>query len=122
LVCGRPPERGLFLRLGDLCSLRWPDIDFKHGEVLVGSGVVYVPCDPLIDKDAKAHDTWRVAVGPVDARAAAGTPRPSGQHRGPVRHHAARDAYVFSHEPDASKPIRPDGSATGSLGCGESSV
>jgi integrase len=36
---GGSPELGLFLRLavvlgarrGELCSLRWPDIDFDHG-------------------------------------------------------------------------------------------
>jgi integrase len=45
------PELGLFLRLavvlgarrGEICSLRWPDIDFDRGEVLIAGNVVRVP-------------------------------------------------------------------------------
>ena len=67
------PELGLFLvlavmlgtRRGELCSLRWTDVDFDHGEVLIDSGVIYVPGQPLIDQDrTKTHTKRRVAVGP----------------------------------------------------------
>jgi integrase len=45
------PELSLFLRLavmlgarrGELCSLRWLDIDFDHGQVLIAGNVVRVP-------------------------------------------------------------------------------
>ena len=112
------PELGLFLMLavmlasrrGELCSLRWTDVDFDHGEVLIDSGVIYVPGRPLIDQDrTKYYTKRRVAVGPATLELlrahrveqakvalAAGVP-------------LAPDAYVFSHQPDGSKPIRPDG-------------
>ena len=65
------PELGLFLRLavmlgarrGELCSLRWPDIDFDHGQVLIAGNVVRVPRQALVHKDTKAHAKRRVAVG-----------------------------------------------------------
>jgi integrase len=114
---GSDPELGLFLRLasvlgsrrGELCSLRWTDLDFEHGEALVDSGVIYVPGQPLIDKDTKESDKRRVAVDPATMQMAE-------DHRRRAERIAVEfgitlpvDAYVFSHEPDGSKPIRPDG-------------
>jgi integrase len=112
------PELGLFLvlavvlgtRRGEVCSLRWSDVEFEHSEVLVDSGVIYVPGQPLIDQDrTKNHTKRRVAVGAetLDLLRAhrvgqAKTALAAGVSLAP-------DAYVFSHEPDGSKPIRPDG-------------
>jgi integrase len=112
------PELGLFLvlavilgsRRGELCSLRWSDVDFEHGEVLIDSGVIYVPGQPLIDQDrTKNYTKRRVAVGPATLELLrthrveqAKTALASGVPLVP-------DAYVFSHKPDGSKPIRPDG-------------
>jgi integrase len=100
-------ELGLFLRLavmlgahrGELCALRWPDIDLDRGEVLIAGNVVRVP----------RHAKRRVAVG-------AGTvellrARRVAQARDALACGAtlAADAYMFSHVPDGSKPIDPDG-------------
>jgi integrase len=111
------PELGLFLRLavvlgarrGELCGLRWSDVDFDQGEVLIAAGVVRVHGQPLIDKDTKTHAKRRVAVG-------AGTVDLLRAHRVEQAKTAlaagatlAADAYVFSHAPDAATPIDPDG-------------
>ena len=64
-------ELGLFLRLavmlgarrGELCALRWPDIDRDRGEVLITGNVVRVPKQALVHKDTKTHAKRRVAVG-----------------------------------------------------------
>jgi len=48
------PELGLFLvlavvlgaRRGELCSLRWSDVDFDQGDVLVAGTVIHVPGEP----------------------------------------------------------------------------
>ena len=72
--CCRPrtrrPELGLFLRLAvvlgarrEICSLRWPDIDFDRGEVLIAGNVVRVPRQALVHKDTKTHAKRRVAIG-----------------------------------------------------------
>jgi integrase len=81
------PELGLFLMLavmlgsrrGELCSLRWTDVDFDHGEVLIDSGVIYIPGRPLIDQDrTKNYPKRRVAVGPatLELLRATGSSRP----------------------------------------------
>jgi integrase len=111
------PELGLFLRLavmlgarrGELCSLRWTDIDFDRGEVLIAGNVVRVPNQALVHKDTKTHAKRRVAIdaGTVELlRARRVTQAKDALACGAT---LAADAYVFSHVPDGSKPIDPDG-------------
>jgi integrase len=110
-------ELGLFVRLavvlgarrGELCALRWSDVDFQRGEVLIAGGVVRVHGQPLLDKPTKTHARRRVAVG-------AGTMELLRVHRLAQAEDAlacggaiGADAYVFSHVPDATAPIDPDG-------------
>lgn len=65
------PELGLFLRLavvlgarrGELCAVRWSDVDLGQGEVLIAGGDVGVPGESLVDKAAKTHAKRRVAIG-----------------------------------------------------------
>ncbi len=111
------PELGLFLRLavvlgarrGELCGLKWRDVDLDNGEVFIASGVVRVAGRPLIDKDTKTHAKRRVAVGAstvellkaqrvrqAEAALASGT-------------HLAPDAYLFSRSADGRSAISPDG-------------
>jgi integrase len=111
------PELGLFLRLavilgarrGELCALRWPDIDFDRREVLIAGNVVRVPRQALVHKDTKTHAKRRVAVG-------AGTLDLLRAHRVEQAKQALAcgvalpaSAYVFSHAPDGTTPIDPDG-------------
>jgi integrase len=111
------PELALFLRLavvlgarrGEICGLRWPDIDLERSEVLIAGNVVRVPKQALIHKDTKTHAKRRVAIG-------AGTVELLRARRVAQAKDAlafgttlAADAYVFSHVPDGSKPIDPDG-------------
>jgi integrase len=66
-------ELGLFVRLavvlgarrGELCALRWSDVDFHRGEVLIAGGVVRVHRQPLLDKPTKTHATSRGGRGPA---------------------------------------------------------
>jgi integrase len=64
-------ELGLFLRLavvlgarrGELCAVRWSDVDLNQGEVLIAGGIVRVPGESLVNKATKTHAKRRVAVG-----------------------------------------------------------
>ena len=111
------PELGLFLRLavvlgarrGELCALRWSDVDLDQGEVLIAGRIVRVPGESLVDKATKTHAKRRVALG-------ADTVELLRAHRLAQAKNAlafgttlAPDAYVFSHVPDGSTPINPDG-------------
>jgi integrase len=110
------PELGLFLRLavvlgarrGELCGLKWRDVDLAAGEVLIASSVARVGGQPLLDKDTKTHAKRRVAIGAetvellkghrlrqAEAALACGASLPPG-------------AYVFSRSADASTPVSPE--------------
>jgi integrase len=89
---------------GELCSLRWSDVDIDQGEILIAGGVARVHGQPLIDKDTKTHANRRVAVG-------AGTLDLLKAHRVEQAKTAlacgvtlAADAHVFSHAPAHRRP------------------
>jgi integrase len=110
-------ELGLFLclavvlgaRRGEVCSLRWSDVDLDRGDVLVAGSVIIVPGQPLIDREmTKTRTKRRVAVGESTLELLR-------SHRAAQEETALAcetaptpDAYVFSHAADASTPIRPD--------------
>jgi integrase len=111
----RDPKFGLFLRLavvlgarrGELCALRWSAIDFDRAEVLLERGVVQVVGQPLLDKATKTRGKRRLAV---DAR----TVELLHAHHARAEQTARAfditlpdDAYVFSREPDSSRPMHP---------------
>ena len=110
-------ELGLFLRLavmlgarrGELCALRWPDVDVDRGEVLIAGNVVRVSRQALVHKDTKTHAKRRVAVG-ADAvellRARRVAQAKDALACGTT---LVANAYLFSHVPDGSAPIDPDG-------------
>jgi integrase len=103
------PGRGARRSAGEICGLRWSDIDLDRGEVLIAGNVVRVPWQALVHKDTKTHAKRRVAVG-------AGTVELLRARRVAQAKDAlacgttlAADAYVFSHVPDGSAPVDPDG-------------
>jgi len=110
------PELGLFLRLavvlgarrGELCALRWADVDLDQGEILVAGGVITVKGQAPTAKDTKTHAKRRVAVGAgtvelLRARRVeqATTALACGAALAPA-------AYLFSHTADGGIPVRPD--------------
>jgi integrase len=97
------PELGLFLTLavvlgarrGEVCRLRWSDLDFERGDVLVASTKTRV--NRRIAVGARTLDLLRAhRIEQAKTALACGAT-------------LAPDAYVFSHESDSSQPIHPDG-------------
>lgn len=95
------------MRRGELCALRWTDVDFDRRELDVSRSVVVVP-GGVAEKTTKT-DRFRI-VALDDVGIALLT-----RHRVNVERWAheaevtlAPDAFVFSHAIDGSKPFRPD--------------
>jgi integrase len=111
------PELGLFLRLavvlgarrGELCALRWSDVDLDRGEALIAGNVVRVPKQALVYKDTKTHAKRRVAIGASTVELLRARRIAQAKDALGCGTTLAADAYVFSHAPDGSAPIDPDG-------------
>lgn len=95
------------MRRGELCALRWTDVDFERCELDVSRSVVVVP-GGLAEKGTKSHRFRTVALDEVGMALLL-------LHRGNVEDWAQQaevtvpeDAFVFSPVLDGAKPFRPD--------------
>jgi integrase len=111
------PDFGVFLRLaattgarrGELCALRWRDVDLNEGTLTISRALVDCADGGYVEKDTKTHAARRIALDSSMVkslrahkqrqaeRALMGGVRIDGQTR------------VFSYELDGSVPWRPDG-------------
>ncbi|MGH9245177.1 MAG: hypothetical protein ACRD29_12850 [Acidimicrobiales bacterium] len=94
-------------RRGEICGLRWSDVDLGTCTVTIRRGVVDV-AGRLVVKDTKTHAERALSID-------SGTVAMLRAYRSKVddRVHLcdlplASDAYVLPELPDGSKPIRPD--------------
>jgi integrase len=109
------PSLPIYLRLaaatgarrGEMCALRWRDVDFARRRLTIAHSIVEREGE-LIEKDTKTHQVRRVSLDEA-------TMTVLEQHRS-RRHLLAAghkteltsDAFLFSHEVDSSRPWRPN--------------
>ncbi|MGH8988720.1 MAG: tyrosine-type recombinase/integrase [Acidimicrobiales bacterium] len=95
------------MRRGELCALRWSDVDLERGVIDVSRSVAVVS-GGITEKGTKTHQARRVALDPVGvglltqhrARATSWAEQAGGK--------IADDGFVFSPYVDGLKPFRPD--------------
>ena len=99
-------------RRGELCGLRWSDVDIEAGELRIEAGLITTTESGVVRQDTKTHTRRRVAVDDD-------TVATLREHLGVMQTRAAiagvtvaADGYVFSHAVDGSKPWRPDNVST----------
>ncbi len=96
-------------RRGELCALRWTDIDLVASAVTITRAIVGQRNDELVEKDTKTHAGRRIAI---DAR----TVDVLARHRDRCEERAAAaetslpdDAFIFSPTVDGTRAWRPGG-------------
>jgi Flavoprotein/Phage integrase family len=94
-------------RRGELCGLRWQHIDLDRGEVLLERGVVYVTGQSLIDKATKTRSKRRLALDVKTVELLRAHRERAEQVAGDLGINLPASAYVFSREPDGSRPMSP---------------
>ncbi len=94
-------------RRGELCALRWRNVNLDDGWALISENVVEAGAGKLVTKDTKSHKAGRIALDPFtlavldDHRARVlATANDGGRAFGP-------DAFVFSRDVDGSRPYTP---------------
>ena len=114
------PAFGCFIRLaaatgarrGELCGLRWSDIDLKARSVRIDSAVISTTETGVLEQDTKTHNARTVTLDPK-------TVAELRSHRARMQARASdtgcelgADGFVFSHEADGARCWRPDNVST----------
>jgi integrase len=95
------------MRRGELCALRWSDVDLDAHTIHVARSVVVVP-NGLAEKSTKTDRSRSVALDPVGVAVL----RQHHAYTAQLIHEAGKElsqnAFVFSHYVDGTTPFRPD--------------
>lgn len=110
----KDPDWGAFVwlamttgaRRGELCGLRWREVDLKHGVLTYRTSIAQQGSETW-EKDTKTHQQRRVALDPETVAVLT-------EHRDRCETRSAqlemqldRDGFVFSLDPDCSTYIKP---------------
>lgn len=94
-------------RRGELCALRWSNIDFEARTLAIERSVVEVK-GGLVEKDTKTHANRRIALD-ADTIAVLREQRVTAEHRSSdIGEALSREAFIFSREPDGLTPWTPE--------------
>jgi integrase len=95
-------------RRGELCALRWSDVDWSAETLTVARSVYETAEGGWDEKDTKSHQVRKVGLDPIAVEALR-------RHREEVDRRALGleleipdNAFMFSISPAGSEPIRPD--------------
>ena len=95
-------------RRGELCALRWSDLDLKTQTVLISRALVEGRGSELVEKDTKTHASRRISLDE-------GTLAELERHRERCRERAracgvsvGASAFLFSDDPDGARPLVPN--------------
>jgi integrase len=112
----RDPDLGCFLRLaavtgarrGELCALRWSDVDFDGPSITLSRAIVGGRNDALLEKDTKTHAGRRISLDVVTADVLKARRERAEERAEAVEGELADDAFIFSDDVLGSRPWRPD--------------
>jgi integrase len=95
-------------RRGELCALRWSDIDFGAGTITIARSVYETDGGGWAEKGTKTHQARTIGIDDIGLEVLR-------RHRAAVDGLATQlelelptDGFVFSRSPVGSEPIRPD--------------
>lgn len=93
-------------RRGELCALRWRDIDLEAGQLTISRGLVETR-DGVIEKDTKTHAERRLSLDADTASVLEDYKKRCEEVAEECGGKLGSDSYVFSREVDGSAPWRP---------------
>ncbi|HVW32424.1 MAG TPA: site-specific integrase [Acidimicrobiia bacterium] len=115
----RDPDLGMFVRMaavtgarrGELCALRWSDLDLERGEVVISRSLTH-GTNELVEKSTKTHRSRRIALDGGTVEALARHRRRAEQRAATCETTLAADPYLFARDIEGREPWRPDSGAT----------
>lgn len=94
-------------RRGELCALRWPDVDLERGSVDIARAVISAP-GRWIEKGTKTHASRRNALDPETVAVLADWRASCEKRAAEAGVELTAEAFVFSPAFDGSRPWSPD--------------
>lgn len=91
-------------RRGELCALRWSDIDLDQGKVTISTALTR----KLREKSTKSDQDRRISIDPYTVELLRAHKARSDAQCKAAGIALARDSFVFSLQPDSSEPMKPD--------------
>ncbi len=95
-------------RRGELCALRWSDLDTKAGTITIARSVVGQRNDDLVEKGTKTHASRRISLDPVTLRSLKAHQERCAARSADYDVKLPPKAFLFSDTPDGSSPWRPN--------------
>jgi integrase len=110
------PDFGCYLHLaattgarrGELCGLRWKDVDIDGGTLTISRAIVEAAHSVLVEKDTKTHASRRIALDPDSVDALKAHRKRAEERAGACAVQRREDSYVFSADPDGLRPWAPN--------------
>ena len=90
-------------RRGELCALRWADLDFVTGSVLIHRALIDVG-GRVGEKNTKTHAARRLRLDPATVEALTVYRAATEERAAALGTALTPDAFAFSHTPDGSMP------------------
>ena len=94
-------------RRGELCGLRWGDVDTAEGRLDIVRTVIVVD-GQRVEAPTKTRQSRRIALDAATCAVLNARRRDLERRAGDDQVDLAEDAFVFSHDPDGRRPWRPD--------------
>ncbi len=93
-------------RRGEVCGLRWEDVDFEGNSILIHRSVVAVP-GGVLDRGTKTGEQRRIALGPRTVQLLREHHKRCMDRASTCGSGVDRTAYVFSPDAAGRKPYNP---------------
>jgi integrase len=94
-------------RRGEVCGLRWSDIDFAGATITIRRSVASLAGGTVV-KEPKTHAARRIAIDAATLRTLEQRRERAAALADACRLAFDRDGFVFTSEPDGSRPLHPD--------------
>jgi integrase len=94
-------------RRGELCGLRWSDVNFEVGTLLVSRSISDAGGSVTL-KGAKTHASRRIGLDQATLEVLSTQHEVAGKRARDVGTSLSADAYIWSQDPTACTPFRPD--------------
>jgi integrase len=110
------PDFGCFLHLaattgarrGELCGLRWRDVDLDGGAMTISRNVVEAAGSVVVEKDTKTHAARRIALDPDSVEMLRAQYERMATRSKATSARLGDDAHVFSADPAGERPWAPN--------------